>query len=311
MLFPPAHAADWKPERGVEIVVGTGPGGGQDKTARTLQRILQERQLIGTPATVVNKPGGGGSVGWSYLSQRGGDGHVLEIGNTTLLTNQLTGRAAVGYTDLTPIAMLLSETVALSVRADSPIRSGKDLLERLRQDAGSVSLSVGSSLGGVNHIAVALIARAAGGDPRRLKTVVFQGGGEAMTALLGGHIDLVSSAANNVLPHLAAGRLRVIGIASPSRLAGALASVPTWKELGADAVATNWRMVVGGKGLSSAQVAYWEGVLGKLTETGEWKKDLEANDLEPMYLTGEALRRYLRGQESEFRAALAELEMLR
>jgi putative tricarboxylic transport membrane protein len=304
-------AAEWQPDKNVEIIVGTGPGGGQDKTARTLQRILQERQLLKVPATVVNKPGGGGTVGWTYINQHAGDGHYIEIGNTTLLTNHLIGRSTVSYTDLTPIAMLLAESVALSVRADSPIKSGKDLLERLKKDSGAVSVSVGSSLGGVNHIAAALVARAAGGDPKRMKTVVFQGGGEAMTALLGGHIDLVSSAANNVLPHLAAGRLRVLAITAPQRLGGVLASVPTWKELGVDAVATNWRMIAGAKNLSPAQVAYWEEALGRLAEAPEWKKDLETNDFEPLFMKGEALKRYLREQNDAFRTALTALDLVK
>lgn len=306
-----AAAADWQPDKNVEIIVGTGPGGGQDKTARTLQRILQERQLLKVPATVVNKPGGGGTVGWTYINQHAGDGHYLEIGNSTLLTNHLIGRSTVSYTDLTPIAMLLAESVALSVRADSPIKSGKDLLERLKKDPSAVSVSVGSSLGGVNHIAAALVARAAGGDPKRMKTVVFQGGGEAMTALLGGHIDLVSSAANNVLPHLAAGRLRVLGITAPQRLGGVLASVPTWKELGVDAVATNWRMIAGAKNLSPAQVAYWEEAFGRLAEAPEWKKDLATNDFEPLFMKGEALKRYLREQNDAFRTALTALDLVK
>ena len=115
--------AQWKPEKNVEIIVGTGPGGGQDKTARTLNRLLVDKRLLDVPVTVVNKPGGGGAIGWAYLNQHAGDGHYVEIANTTLLTNQITGRSAAGYTDVTPLAMLLSESVALSVRSDLSLRS--------------------------------------------------------------------------------------------------------------------------------------------------------------------------------------------
>ena len=300
-------AAQWKPERNIEIIVGTGPGGGQDKTARTVQHLLTDKRFIEAPVTVVNKPGGGGAVGWAYLNQHAGDAHYAVIGTTTLLTSQITGRSPVSFTDITPLAMLLSESVALSVRQESPLLTGKDLVERLKKDASSVSASIGSSVGGPNHIAFALIAKAAGGDVKKLKTVVFQGGGEAITATLGGHGDLISSAANNVIPHLAAGKMRVLGIAAPQRLGGVFAKVPTWKEQGIDVQITNWRMLAGPKGLTAAQIAYWDGALAKLVKTDEWKKDLDNNVFENTYMNSDETRRYLKAQYDQFHAALSEV----
>src|SRR5258705_4059056 len=87
-----AAPAPWKPDKPIEIVVGTGPGGGQDKSARTLNRILVEKRLVDVPVTVVNKPGGGGAVGWTYLNQHAGDGHIVYVGNPTLLTNHIVVR---------------------------------------------------------------------------------------------------------------------------------------------------------------------------------------------------------------------------
>jgi len=300
-------AAQWKPERNIEIIVGTGPGGGQDKTARTVQHLLTDKRFIEAPVTVVNKPGGGGAVGWAYLNQHAGDPHYAVIGTTTLLTSQIIGRSPVGFTDITPLAMLLSESVALSVRQESPLVTGKDLVERLKKDASSVSASIGSSVGGPNHIAFALIAKAAGGDVKKLKTVVFQGGGEAITATLGGHVDLISSAANNVIPHLAASKMRVLGIAAPQRLGGVFAKVPTWKEQGIDVQITNWRMLAGPRGLTAAQIAYWDGALAKLVKTDEWKKDLDNNVFENTYMNSDETRRYLKAQYDQFHAALSEV----
>ena len=306
-----ATAADWKPERNVEIIVAVSPGGGQDKTARLVQKILFERRLVEAPVTVVNKPGGGGTIGWTYLTQRPADGHFLEIGNTTLLTNQIVGRTAISHADVSPVAILLSESVAFSVREDSPIKSGRDLVERLRKDVSSVSVSIGSSLGGPNHMALAMIAKAAGGDPRRLKAVVFQGGGDAMTALLGGHVDLVSSAANNVIGHVVAGKVRVIGITTSQRLPGTFAAVPTWREQGVNAVIANWRLVAAPKGTTQPQIAYWEGALARLVETEEWKKDLAQNDFEPLFMRSQETARYLKSQHEEFRAALSEIGLVK
>ena len=302
-----AASAQWKPGKNVEIIIGTSPGGGQDKTGRVLQHLLQDKHLIDVAATVVNKPGGGGAVAWIYLNQHAGDGHYLEVGTTTLLTNQIIGRSTIGYNDITPVTMLLSESVAFSVREDSPIKSGKDLLERLRKDASSVSVSIGSTVGGPNHIALALVTKAVGGDVKKLKTVVFQGGGDAIIALLGGHIDLIASAANNVVPHLAAGKLRVIGITSPQRLAGVLVSTPTWKEQGADVQITNWRMAAGPKGMGAAQVGYWEAAFARLVQTEEWKKDLEQNLFENTYMNSADSRNYIRAQYDQFKSALSEV----
>jgi putative tricarboxylic transport membrane protein len=153
------------------------------------------------------------------------------------------------------------------------MKGGPDLLARLKKDSSSVSVAVGKQRWQhESHCNGVAGKKAAGGDARKLRTVVFQGGGEAITALLGGHIDVNSSAANNVVPHKEAGKLRVLGVAAPRRLGGVLADVPTWKEQGVNAVVTNWRMVAGPKGMTAEQVAYWDRVLAKLTATDEWKK---------------------------------------
>ena len=120
-------AAQWRPAKNVEIIVGTGAGGGQDKTARVLARILAERRLVEAPLSVVNKPGGGGAVGWAYLNQHAGDAHFLEVGTTTLITNQLNGRTTFGYHDVTPLATLFAESVMLAVRSESADRKSTRL----------------------------------------------------------------------------------------------------------------------------------------------------------------------------------------
>lgn len=112
-----------------------------------------------------------------------------------------------------------------------------------------------------------------------------------------------------MVPHLEAGKLRVLGVAALRRLSGVLANVPTWKEQGVNALVTNWRMVAGPKGMTTAQIAYWDGVLGKLTQTGEWKKDLELNAFEDTYRDSAATERYMKDEYDHFRAALSEVGM--
>jgi putative tricarboxylic transport membrane protein len=262
---------------------------------------------VDVPINVVNKPGGGGAVGWAFLNQHAGDAHFLQIANPLLVTNALMGRATVTYNDVTPIAVLFTSSTALSVRPDSPIGSGKELASRLKQDSSSLSASVGSSLGYTNHIAVALLAKAAGGDPKKVKAVIFQGSGEAMTALLGGHVDMINTDASNVIPQRQAGKMRVLGVSAANRLSGGLADVPTWREQGYDVIVSTWRMLAGPKGMTPAQSAYWESVMSRLVQTDEWKMDLERNAFEPNFMKGEETRPYLKAQTDQFRAVLTEL----
>lgn len=277
VLVHPVAAASWSPERNVEIIVTTGPSGAQDRTARTMQGILQQRKLLGVPVTVVNKPGAGGGLGLIYLNQHARDGHYLLTTSPTLLANHIVGISQLTYTDVTPLAQLFSEYVGFAVRADSPIRSARDLVERIRKDPAAMSASISTSAGNHNHIAIGMVLKAAGIDLKPLKVVVFKASGESVTAVLGGHVDFLATTASNLVQQVSEGKMRVLAIAAPSRLGGALAGVPTWRELGVNAIGNNWRGVAGPRGMSSAQADYWQSQLAKLVATDEWKADIEKN----------------------------------
>lgn len=303
----PAQNTPWKPGGNVEIVVGVGPGGGIDRTARSLQKIMQDRRLVDVPVIVTNKPGGGGTIAQAYLNQRAGDAHYLEITATSLLTNYITGKSPNSFNEFTPIAMLYDEFIGFAVRADSPVKSGKELLEILRNNPESLAIGIATAAGNTNHIAVGLAAKAAGGDVKRLKVVVFGSGGESMTALLGGHVGLVVTPSANTIRHLQSEKMRVLAIASPRRLEGALSAVPTWKEQGVDVVVANWRPVLGPKGLSAAQVAFWEEVFAKITSSDEWVSEIEKTGGTNHYMASRDLRKYFEAQQTVFRAILKDL----
>jgi len=301
----PAYA-QWKPEKNVEIVVGLAAGSFQDHTGRLLQRIIQEQKLIGTSSSVVNRAGGGGSIAWAYLAQRANDPHTLLITSPTILTSNIIGATPYSYTDFTPVATLSGQYIALAVNTNSAIKSGRDLLERLKKDINSVTFA-NNGRGSNLHILMGLVAASAGVDVKKLKIAIFQGGGELTTAVLGGHVDVISTATSNILPHYVSGKLRIIGIGAPQRLGGALANVATWKEQGVDAVVHNWSGVMGPRGMTAAQLAAWDEVFGKIVKTDEWKSDLERNFQEPAYLTSRETAVYLREQHALMRAALVDL----
>ncbi len=278
MAVPAAQAQQsWSPSRNVEIVVGSAPGGSNDKTARTVERAIVEGKLIPTSLTVVNRPGGGSSIAFNYVNQKKGDPHTLLIGTTALLTNHIVGTSPLSYMDFTPVASLFNDYVVFAVNANSPIKTGKDLIAKLKENPQSVSLGFATTLGSHNHIAAGLLAKSIGVNARNLKAIAFKGSAEAITQLLGGHIDLVTTAAGNVAGHVAEGRLRVIGVSSDKRFPGAFAQVPTWKEQGANLVYGGWRAIMAPKDITPAQIAYWEGVLRKVASNPDWKADLEKN----------------------------------
>lgn len=303
----PTWAQGWKPERNVEIITGASSGGGNDKLARVIQKISQERRLVSTTSTVINKPGGGNAISWNYLNQHPGDGHYIALANPNLITNNLTGKSSLTHLDFTPIALLLSEYVTFVVRVDSPIKAGKDLFQLLRSDPGGVSVSVGSALGGANHIALAAIAKAAGADPKKLRTVVFNAQGEAMVSLLGGHITALSASMSNSTELLKAGKIKVLGVSSPKRLGGAFAGVPTWREQGIDVVFSNWRAIIGPRDLTAAQAAYWENLFSALAKTEEWQQEADTHSLQNTYMGSRDTSAYFKAQRTELQSILTEL----
>ncbi len=302
----PAHA-QWKPDKNVEFVIGTGAGGALDHTARVVQRIWRDGSLVSANVQVLNKPGAGQALALTYLNQFAGNGHYLSVVSGIIFSNHLTGKTTHAYTDFTPVAMLFNEATVFAINSEASMRSARDLLERLRKEPYAPSFAVGSTLGSVTHIGAALVVKAAGGDVRKMKSVVLASSGDSVTQVLGGHIDVVTSAATLVLPHAQAGKLRVIAVASPQRMRGALADVPTWKEQGVDAVVSNWRGIIGPRGISAAQVAYWEQVFARTVKTSEWQTEAARSLWDESYLASRDMRNFMDGDNAATKAILTEL----
>lgn len=301
-------AQTWKPEKAVEVVVSSAPGGSNDRIARTLQRIFQEQKLVPASVSVLNKPGGNQTISRVYINQNPGDAHYMDIGNPTLIANTIAGRQQ--YTDFTPIALLVSEFTAFSVRADSPYRNAKDLVEQLKKDPDSIAIGV-SNRGGTNHLAMSLLAKAGGVDPRRLKVVVFKTNAEGLTAVLGGHIQLVASAVGTAVGQMRDGKTRIVSVSAPQRMGGDLAQIPTLREQGYDVSLANWRALIGPRGLSAAQVGYWEDVLTKVVATDDWKKILDRYFWDGNFLRSKEFGEYMKSEYAQTKAIMTELGLVK
>ena len=297
----------WKPSRPVALVVGATPGGSLDLTARLIQRIWDQQRAIGQPVIVVNKPGAGQGLAWDYMRDKGAQGHAIALGGPNLISNQITGVHPIGPKDVRTIALLLDDYIGLVVRADSPLKSMREVAERLRKDAGALSIGCGPALGGGAHIGAVVALKAAGVRIQDVRFPVYKSAGEAATAVLGGEIDLAVGTVANYPPLLSAGRLRAIGVTAPQRLGGIMAQVPTLKEQGIDAVFTTWRNVLGSNEMTRAQVAFWEAALAKVVHSEEWQKDLERNFWTPNFITGERAAKYLEREAALYRRIFDEV----
>ena len=301
----------WKPERNVEIISGTAAGGAVDRANRAVQRIWQEKKIVDVSTTVLNKPGGGNTIAWNYINQHAGDGHYVSIAPFTLLTNKLVGTSPMTWSDFTPISLLFNEYMTVAVRADSPIKTGADLIERLRKDPSSLSIAVASTLGNHIHIGIAKAMKAGGVDIRKMKVIAFKSSGESMTNLLGGHIDVVSSSTPNVVAQLQAGKIRVIAISSAQRMSGVFAAVPTWKEQGIDGVFSASQGAIGPKGLNAGQIAFWEGAFQKLSQSDEWRKELAANSWDANFQSSKETAKFYETQAAELRTILTDIGLIK
>ncbi len=306
-----AWAQDWKPERSVEYVVPAGPGAALDTAARQIKELIDRDKLVPSTLVVSNKPGGAGMVAMGGLQAKAGDAHMLVTLTHSSINNKLAGEVALGYEDFTPLAILFDEFITVAVRADSPIRNGRDLVESLKKDPASLSVGVATSIGNHIHTAIAKPMKAAGVDIGKMTVVPFKSSAESMTHLLGGHLDVVSASAVNVVSLMKAGKIRVIAVAAAERLSGDLAGVPTWREQGVDAVYSSSQGLLGAKGLKAAQIAYWEGVLKRVTDTPEWSAFLAKNHWKPRFMGAAEARRYLDAEAATATVLLGDLGLLK
>ena len=301
----PLQAQPWTPTRNIEITVSSGAGGAADREARELQRHLQA--LPGMPAiSVNNRPGGGGSIAWSSLNQHQGDAHWLATMNVALLTNPIIGASTLRYQDLTPLAILMREYIAVWTRADSPIKSAKELIARLKASPSSVSFGLSPALGNQNHILLGMLAKAAGVDPKALKIVVYAGG-PGVTAALGGHIDAWVGTLGGAIPLAHAGKVNMMGISAPQRQPGKAIALPTFREQGIDAVYAAYRGIIGPGGLSATQRAYWDATFAKVVSSAEWKAAALEHAWEVDYKNSTETRKFLDAEYPVLRKTLLEL----
>jgi putative tricarboxylic transport membrane protein len=301
-LAIPAFAQDYT------IMAPANPGGGWDGTARAMQEVMQA-EGIAASVEVINVPGAGGTVGLAqFAADSAGDQTKLIVGGYVMVGAILTNAAPVTLKDVTPIARLTGDTEAIVVPAASDIQTLADLVAKLQADPGSVSWA-GGSAGGVDHITVGLLAKAAGVDPTKVNYVAFSGGGEAMAAILGNQVTAGISSIGEFSEQVKAGTMRLLAVSSGERLAGV--DAPTIKESGYDVVVQNWRMVAAAPGLSDEQKAKVAADIEKLNASAGWTSMLETKGWANTYLAGDAFNAQLDVEIAATEAVLRDIGLVK
>ncbi|AXF56994.1 tripartite tricarboxylate transporter substrate binding protein [Salicibibacter kimchii] len=295
------------PERPIEIVAPASPGGGWDMQARSVQQSIIEDDKTDENITVVNQPGGGGEVGWQYLLQQD-DPHVVSVNSSLLLTGNLLGQTDLHHEDFTQLGMLSTEWLGIATRTDAGFDTVDEVLEELREDPDSLSISVSPSLGSGNHLSFVQTALEAGIDPEELNFLVYDSGGDAMNPILGGHVDILVNSISDMVEQYEAGEIDILAVSSPERLEE-FQDVPTLQEEGIDVVFPHWRGIMGPPDMTEDEVEAWEEILSSAVETEQFQTDLENNDLDELYMNREETEEFLTEEEEFFADIIEEVEL--
>lgn len=291
----------------LKMMIPANPGGGWDSTGRALGKALQEAGVAAS-VTYENKGGAAGAIGLAqFFNASRGDGNALMVMGAVMLGGIITGKPPVSVTQLTPIARLTSEFNVFVLPADSPFKTLAQVVEQLKKDPGSVKWG-GGSRGSTEHIAAAMLARAAGVDASRINYVPFRGGGEATAAILGGNVTVGGSGYSEFQQYIEAGRMRPIAVTSAERIKGI--PVPTMREQGFDVVIGNWRGVYGAAGISDAQRKALTEMVLKATRTKSWAESLEKNNWTPALLTGKEFEDFVDRDFAALRAIMVKSGMV-
>jgi putative tricarboxylic transport membrane protein len=308
MVEAATSGAAWRPQHEIELVAGTPAGGGQDRPARVLIDLLKD--LVGVPIKLTNIPGRGGGNAWDYLAQHPGDPHIVAINSPTIITNRLLGESTLDFAVLTPLANLYTEYLVFVVRPHTAIAIAQQLLTQLGNDPGGIRIAFATAIGNMNHMALAKITRQAGGDVTALRTEVFDSARYAVAHVVKGHADLAVITATSAVPELEAGTLAAIAVSAPARMSGPFAQVPTWGDLSIDCVVGTWRGVIGTRGMTAPQTAFWESALLTAVRGAAWRGELARHHWVDTYLGAAATVGFLGRELGTMRDALAALGLL-
>lgn len=304
-------AAAWEPKGQGECIAPANPGGGWDNTCRATSAILQKTGLFKETIYVTNMPGGSGAVAIAnVITKRKADTNLIVAASNALTFTVAMGRTPHTYKNVIPLGQVGAEIGGFFVKADSKYKTLADMIAALKADPQSVTFAGGSAPGGQDHMKVALFAKAIGVVPTKVVYVPFQGGGEALTSMLGGHTEVGALDISEAVGQLEAGKIRCLGILSDTR-STKFKDIPTTHEQGVKVSYIVWRGFYMAPGVPADAVKWWSDALQKMVSTPEWTAEREKLGWEPIYRFGEDFNKYVNEEQVQFQALLKELGFLK
>jgi putative tricarboxylic transport membrane protein len=272
----------------LKMMIPANPGGGWDQTGRNLAAAMQSAKLV-SGVQFDNKGGAAGTIGLAqFVNSAKGDPNAVMIGGMVMVGGIILNKSPVNLNQVTPIARLTSEWEVIVVPANSPHKTLADLLKAFKDNPGKVSWG-GGSAGGTDHILIGLIAKEIGADPSKINYVPYKGGGEAVAAILGGHVTAGVSGLGEFLEHIKSGKMRALAQSGPSKEQG----IPSLKEQKVNVELGNWRGIFAGPGITTPQRDALVKLVKDATETPSWKATLQKLDWTPVFLGGEDYKKFL------------------
>jgi putative tricarboxylic transport membrane protein len=300
------QAAEWKPAKPIQFVVPYAPGGGSDVLARSIENVIKTDKLSPVPLIVVNQAGGGSTIGTTSVAQSPGNVHML----LTFISGQVAapmvaGKGAATYRDLTLICGLAIDEQLIVVKTDSPLKTIEDIVAAAKQKALTIG---GTATGQEDQMCNRLFERAA---DIKLRYVPFNSGGECVTAVLGGHVDMIWANPSEFVPQWEAKMVRPIVVAKETRLPD-FPDVPTFKEKGYNVTFKMFRGIAAPPGIPVETAAFYENMMKRMAESSGWKeKYLKHYMLSPAWMGSKEFTQFVTQNEQLFKGILTELGLIK
>lgn len=311
-LSPLAHALaqqSWQPRQAVEYIAPANPGGGWDTLIRTTSRVIAEEKLAPVNFAPVNIPGGGGAVAWAQIAAKRANPHVLFAASPPIILVPMAGQTPLTHKNFTPIARLITDYSIILVRSNASYNSAKDLFDAIRARP-NLSVGGGSAPGSMDHISIAGAASAAGINARQLNYIAFSGGGEAMTNLLGGHVEAVITGAGEAQAQLRGGQVKALAISGPQRMSS-MPNVSTLQEQGINFTFDIWRGIMGTPNMPAEAVTYYQNMYDRMLKTPAWAAARDQLGWIDAFQGSQEFGSFLDSQQRQFSTVLTDLGLAR
>jgi putative tricarboxylic transport membrane protein len=303
-MLPASAQAQPFPSKALEFVVPGNPGAGSDVFARLIADLMRKDKLLAQSIVITNKGGGGGAIAAAYAAQKRGDPYtIVSFPTGMMLTSALRSGLDVGLDKFHPLALFGFDINCLMVNADSPYKSVQELVAAAKTQP--INVSIGSA-GSSSHMFVYTLQQLSGA---RFNVVIMKSGAESVTALLGGHVHWSTGQISDAMPHVEAGKMRILAVASQQRLPR-LATIPTLKEQGYDMHVAAGRGFATPAAIPKDAAAYLDMLFEKTYNSSGWQAYMARNLMEQVYMNSADYARYLQARQPEFTRFITELGLV-